>query len=67
MDSIAGQPSLRDVLLENNLVTPVTRPCLGYTPLVDRELGIGRLYAWQIPAYREAVKKLLHEQPTSLH
>jgi len=30
-------------------------------PEKDPELGIGTYYAWQVPPYREAVKRMLNE------
>ncbi len=62
-DTLTGHPQLAEKLLQNNLVTPVDRPCLGYTPPVDRELGIGRYYAWQTPAHRKALRQLLQQRP----
>ena len=59
IDAIASYPELRDRLIELNLVTPVDRPCLGYTPPPDPELGIGERYAWQLPVYREIVKRVV--------
>ncbi len=32
---------------------------IGRAPEEDRALGVGRRWAWQIPAYREALKRLL--------
>jgi len=55
VDSVLDEPWLRDGLVETNLIAPVDRPCLGYTPPVDEELGVGERYAWQVPAYRVAV------------
>ncbi len=65
IDKLVRYPSLRDVLLELNLVIPIVRPCLGYTPSIDRELGIGRFYAWQIPAYREVLKRVVESSTGS--
>ncbi len=59
VDSVLDEPWLRDRLMEANLIAPVDRPCLGYTPPVDEELGVGERYAWQVPAYRVAVGRLV--------
>ncbi len=59
VDSVDEYPELGRLLVERNLVTPVDRPCLGYTPPVDCELGVGRRYAWQLLVYREIVMRLV--------
>ncbi len=63
VDVVDDYPELRRLLVEANLVTPVTRPCLGYTPPVDPGLGVGRRWAWQLPVYRHAVRRLLEGGP----
>ena len=63
IDRVSDYPHLLSHLMENNLVTPIDRPCLGYTPPLDPELGIGRRYAWQVPIYRKLVAKHLREAP----
>lgn len=60
-DALREHRELRRHLVDANLVTPVERPCLGYTPPPDPELGIGRSYAWQVPMYRLLVKRYLSE------
>ena len=59
IDRVIEFPDLEKGLIEANLIVPVNRPCLGYTPLPDEELGIGEYYAWQIPAYRSALRECL--------
>ncbi len=61
IDIVLDYPELRIHLLEANLITPIDRPCIGYTPPVDYDLGIGRYYAWQVPLYRELVRRYLKE------
>ncbi len=47
-------------LEELNLMIELRRVLtVGQSPREDPELGIGRDWAWQIPAYREIVKRLL--------
>ncbi|HDI74987.1 MAG TPA: AAA family ATPase [Thermoprotei archaeon] len=58
-DVFAENRSLLEKALRYNLVSPVDRPALGYTPEPDSELGIGENYAWQLPAYPIVLKKLL--------
>ncbi|RLF14275.1 MAG: hypothetical protein DRJ97_06575, partial [Thermoprotei archaeon] len=50
--NLVEEHSLRDFLIDANLIAPIDRPCLGYTPPQDPELGIGSFYAWQLPAYK---------------
>jgi len=45
IDRVIEFPDLEKGLIEANLIVPVNRPCLGYTPLPDEELGIGEYYA----------------------
>jgi len=59
VDSLVNWTELEEALIKANLVTPISRPCLGYTPPIDLELGVGKYYAWQIPAYRKALEKIL--------
>ena len=59
IDSVLDNPKILEMLLDANLIAPVDRPCLGYTPPIDHKLGVGEYYAWQIPAYREVLKQLL--------
>ncbi len=61
VDALLEHPELRRKLLEASLVTPVDRPCLGYTPPIDPELGIGRYYAWQTPLHRRLARRYLEE------
>ncbi len=58
IDEVLEFPTLREKLLNANLITPIDRPCLGYTPPIDEKLGIGEYYAWQIPAYRMILERL---------
>ena len=58
-DRLVEEHSLRDLLIDANLIAPIDRPCLGYTPPQDPELGIGSFYAWQLPAYKLIVDKYL--------
>ncbi len=67
IDTLINYPELTKVLIDANLVTPITRPCLGTTPPISKELGIGRYYAWKIPAYRELLKEILEELHSSLN
>ncbi len=59
VDALSEYPVLEEKLLEANLVTPVDRPCLGYTPDPDPELGVGERYAWQAPVYKRVLARLL--------
>ncbi len=58
VDVLEEKPGLAEVLLEANLVIPVDRPCLGYTPPPDPALGVGERYAWQTPIYMRVVHRL---------
>ena len=59
VDSLIEEPELSKALIEANLVTPIDRPCLGYTPSPDPDLGVGQRYAWQLPAYKGTIAKLM--------
>jgi len=59
VDKLTKYPTIAKTLLETNLVIPVVRPCLGYTPPPSKDLGIGRYYAWQAPAYMHVLRELL--------
>ncbi len=61
-DVLRSETQLLNQLTEANLVTPIDRPCLGYTPPPDKELGIGRYYAWITPAHREAVRRIAKQE-----
>ncbi len=61
IDSVIKYPKLLNHLLTENLITPITRPCLGYTPEINKELGVGKYYAWQVPIYKELISKYLTE------
>ncbi len=61
-DILAGEPALRSLLTRENLVLE-TGILLGDGELgVDRELGIGRLYAWQTPLYPTLIHRLIESQ-----
>jgi len=60
IDEVMEHRNLLIKMLNFNLITPIDRPCMGYTPQVSRELGIGEYYAWQIPAYRILLKSMLN-------
>jgi len=61
--------TLERVLAKANLVMEVPRDIeLGVhvgaafdPPLVDRDLGVGQYYAWQVPIYRELVREALRQ------
>ncbi len=65
IDSIHSNPStkmyeLRKLLIEENLILAKHMDTLiGRELPPNKDLGIGRYYAWQLPAYREALKELL--------
>jgi hypothetical protein len=67
VDAIVKEPSnelleLARLLEENNVIIYKASPTLdGSTLAAGAELGIGRLYAWQLPAYRLAFKRSLQE------
>jgi len=61
VDAVMNYPQLLRHLLDSNLITPVDRPCIGYTPPVDPELGVGRHYAWQTPLHHRLTRKFLRE------
>ena len=61
VDAVAKHPQLLKHLLDSNLITPVDRPCIGYTPPVDPVLGVGRRYAWQTPLHRRLARRFLEE------
>jgi len=69
VDYLRRDWELRDVLMRYNLVMDVLRGLelgreLGAEPPpVDRELGIGEDYAWQMPIYRELVREALRQGP----
>ena len=64
-DTLFEEPSeellkLYELLVENNLVTYVNMPMLSsryVTP--NPEIGIGKFYAWQLPAYRTILNNLV--------
>jgi len=58
VDKLPSHKGLTLKLMEYNLITPVDRPALGYTPPIDKELGIGVEWAWQLPIYKEVLKEL---------
>jgi len=58
--SMPRMGELYRALVERNLVMYRGFEALGGARLVpDPDLGVGRYYAWQIPAYRYALKRLL--------
>ncbi len=59
IDEVLEYPTLREKLINANLIVPIDRPCLGYTPPINEKLGIGEYYAWQIPAYRVVLERLI--------
>jgi len=62
-DAAAEAYRAKRLLLEHNLLLPVST-MLGFHRLEpSRSLGVGRHYAWQTPLLREAVAKLLGEPP----
>jgi len=69
VDYLRRDWELRNVLMCYNLVMDVLRGLelgreLGAEPPpVDRELGIGEDYAWQMPIYRELVREALRQGP----
>ena len=58
-DILVGEPVLREMLTRANLVTRTGLLLEGGRLEEDRELGIGRLYAWQTPLYPTLLRKLL--------
>ena len=67
IDSIYRNPSremleLRRLLIEENLIlSKYMETLVGRELAPSRSLGIGRYYAWQLPAYREVLRKILDE------
>jgi len=67
-----GLGDLRELLIKENLVMDLPRgiPLGGESivkspfepPPIDKDLGVGQYYAWQIPAYKELLRKALTEQ-----
>lgn len=62
IDKVSEHPELGKHLLEANLIIPIDRPCIGYTPPIDKGMGIGKLYAWQTPLHQRLVGRYLEEQ-----
>ncbi|MEM3998827.1 MAG: hypothetical protein QXM62_05565 [Ignisphaera sp.] len=62
IDKVSEHPELGKYLLEANLIIPIDRPCIGYTPPIDKGMGIGKLYAWQTPLHQRLVGRYLEEQ-----
>ena len=58
-DILAAEPVLREILVHANLVLPSGLLLEDGGLGEDRELGIGRLYAWQTPLYPLLLRKLL--------
>lgn len=57
-----SDPEAARVLEDHNLMIELGRATsLSPPPPVDREMGVGRRWAWQAPAYRLAAKLLLGE------
>ncbi len=55
-----GAEKLAHLLEAENLVLYKHSPALAGAEISeDKSLGIGRYYAWQIPAYRDAIQRLL--------
>ena len=50
--------------IDYNLVSPIDKPCLGYTPEKNIELGIGDNYAWQLPIYKDIIKQVILHKHT---
>ncbi len=61
IDALTRYGDLAKVLMERNLVIDIRSVPLGREVATSRDLGIGRFYAWQVPAYREAVRRVLEE------
>ena len=65
IDSIYQNPSkkmleLRKLLIEENLVLNKYMETLAGRELAtNKDLGIGKYYAWQLPAYKEILKEIL--------
>ncbi|ABO08722.1 hypothetical protein Pcal_1298 [Pyrobaculum calidifontis JCM 11548] len=67
-----GLGDLRELLIKENLVMDLPRgiPLGGESivkspfepPPIDKDLGVGQYYAWQMPAYKELLRKALAEQ-----
>ncbi len=59
---ILAEPSglrLAKLLESRNFVVELSPAAIGGVPSRDPELGVGRLYAWQTPALRDAVARAL--------
>jgi len=67
-----GLGDLRELLIRENLVMDLPRgiPLGGESivkspfepPPIDKDLGVGQHYAWQMPAYKELLRRALAEQ-----
>jgi len=67
-----GLGDLRELLIRENLVMDLPRgiPLGGESivnspfepPPIDKDLGVGQYYAWQMPAYKELLRRALAEQ-----
>ncbi len=62
IDRLSKYTDLAKVLIEKNLVVDIRSIPLGQGVAPCRDLGIGTEYAWQIPAYRIALKKILEHR-----
>jgi len=62
IDALLHGYEVRKKLIEYNLIVYVAYPTLAFKKLnVDQELGIGEYYAWQIPAYKRILLKIIQD------
>jgi len=60
IDTLIYEHEVRKELIRHNLVTYIAYPTITLKKLKEnRELGIGKYYAWQLPAYRQVIQKLI--------
>ncbi|OYT47306.1 MAG: hypothetical protein B6U85_05605 [Desulfurococcales archaeon ex4484_42] len=65
LDPSGGMIKLRNILIEENLIlAKYVNTLTGEELVPSKELGIGRYYAWQLPAYRTILKSLLKQEST---
>ena len=65
LDPSGGMIKLRNILIEENFIlAKYVNTLTGEELVPSKELGIGRYYAWQLPAYRTILKSLLKQEST---
>ena len=59
IDLLVELHELRDILINENMVLYIDSPMLGEKLKRDEAIGIGELYAWQLPVFKDLISKYL--------